>query len=400
MINLFNMVNAVLKQRYESRQNTFNHLLSEVGSLMVKTMEEPQRVVWTSTYSFPVEIIHAFDLLPFDAELFSSLLTLTGVTEKLLDEGEALGYPKESCSYHRLAYGALMKDYYPKPAIIIGITFFCDGKGLTMNLVSSQKKIPSYILDVPYKNEKEDVEYVYGQLLDICEILSKKTGIKNWMERIEKHVEITDMTFEVFRKAQQFQEMKPFPYRGRKLFPLILMSTLFLGTETALKIANEHIEEVSQNAKHPEKWQEKFRLFWMQAIPSYKNIIFDLLEKKYGANIVGCETFLPDTMVKEKDPLKKLAMRTVDSWGPGSGARRLEKVLPALKRFSADGVIHFNAWTCRNFSGMMGYLKKQLQEQAGIPVLFLDGDLLDARNYQEEQMRTRLEGFMEILEGR
>jgi benzoyl-CoA reductase/2-hydroxyglutaryl-CoA dehydratase subunit BcrC/BadD/HgdB len=38
-------------------------------------------------------------------------------------------------------------------------------------------------------------------------------------------------------------------------------------------------------------------------------------------------------------------------------------------------------------------------QEYGIPFLEIDGDLVDPRNYAEGQIRTRVEGFMEVMEG-
>jgi benzoyl-CoA reductase/2-hydroxyglutaryl-CoA dehydratase subunit BcrC/BadD/HgdB len=42
-------------------------------------------------------------------------------------------------------------------------------------------------------------------------------------------------------------------------------------------------------------------------------------------------------------------------------------------------------------------VKKQIEEQFGIPVMVMEGDIYDSRNYTAEQMRTRVETFAEML---
>ena len=42
-------------------------------------------------------------------------------------------------------------------------------------------------------------------------------------------------------------------------------------------------------------------------------------------------------------------------------------------------------------------LKKTISEKPGIPVLVLEGDLYDSRNYSAEQLRTRVESFARML---
>jgi len=40
---------------------------------------------------------------------------------------------------------------------------------------------------------------------------------------------------------------------------------------------------------------------------------------------------------------------------------------------------------------------KTISEKLGIPVLVLEGDLCDSRNYSAEQLRARVESFAEML---
>uniref|UniRef100_A0A7V4TID2 2-hydroxyacyl-CoA dehydratase n=1 Tax=Candidatus Caldatribacterium saccharofermentans TaxID=1454753 RepID=A0A7V4TID2_9BACT len=83
----------------------------------------------------------------------------------------------------------------------------------------------------------------------------------------------------------------------------------------------------------------------------------------------------------------------------GKNSSRQGRILEALKRYDAEGAIQFTQWGCRQSQGMVVLLREKLLE-AGYPVLFLDGDHLDRRHSAPEQLRTRLEAFVEVLEGR
>ncbi len=62
----------------------------------------------------------------------------------------------------------------------------------------------------------------------------------------------------------------------------------------------------------------------------------------------------------------------------------------------SDGAIHFNHWGCRQSCGGAQLVKRALQAK-GVPTLILDGDCVDEREYQEGQISTRLEAFLESL---
>ena len=63
-----------------------------------------------------------------------------------------------------------------------------------------------------------------------------------------------------------------------------------------------------------------------------------------------------------------------------------------------NAVIHFCHWGCKKASGGSVLLKDAMKEE-GIPMLILDGDGIDKRNNHDGQIKTRLEAFLEMLEG-
>ncbi|MGQ9473226.1 MAG: 2-hydroxyacyl-CoA dehydratase family protein [Candidatus Caldatribacteriaceae bacterium] len=75
---------------------------------------------------------------------------------------------------------------------------------------------------------------------------------------------------------------------------------------------------------------------------------------------------------------------------------RINRIIQWCREYQAEGVIQFNQWGCCQSQGMNVLLHNKLRQQ-GIPLLFLDGDHLDRRHHSEEQWRTRLEAFAEML---
>ena len=89
----------------------------------------------------------------------------------------------------------------------------------------------------------------------------------------------------------------------------------------------------------------------------------------------------------------------MNNYWVGGIKKRLEYIRNTIEQFQIDGVIHFSHWGCRQSNGAVRLIKDTVMEY-GIPFLNLDGDLIDERNYSEGQYLTRLEGFMEVMEGR
>ncbi len=64
-----------------------------------------------------------------------------------------------------------------------------------------------------------------------------------------------------------------------------------------------------------------------------------------------------------------------------------------------DGVICFCHWGCKQTMGLSARFKQALEE-AGHPTLILNGDGCDRSNTSDGQVATRLNAFLEMLEGR
>ena len=98
-------------------------------------------------------------------------------------------------------------------------------------------------------------------------------------------------------------------------------------------------------------------------------------------------------------PYESMARRVVSSASNGPGSRRVEEAVRRAKETKADGVILFCHWGCKQTLGLSQLAKRRLEEE-GLPTLVLDGDGCDGRNVADGQMVTRVNAFLEQLEGR
>ena len=112
-----------------------------------------------------------------------------------------------------------------------------------------------------------------------------------------------------------------------------------------------------------------------------------------NAQIAGCElsrTFEPD--FDPEDPYDAMARRMVYHGLNGSAVRRIEAGIRHAKDVKADGAVWFGHWGCKHTLGAAQLAKKKFEE-AGIPMLLLDGDGCDRSHGGEGQTSTRLGAF-------
>jgi len=71
-----------------------------------------------------------------------------------------------------------------------------------------------------------------------------------------------------------------------------------------------------------------------------------------------------------------------------------------IQELRADGFIVFRHVGCRQEHIWSPKTKDVIEKDLGIPVLLMDGDFCDFRDYNVEQMRTRVETFAQIVKSR
>lgn len=75
----------------------------------------------------------------------------------------------------------------------------------------------------------------------------------------------------------------------------------------------------------------------------------------------------------------------------------VKRFADAIKDLNLDGVIWGYQYNCRPLAQPSHYLKRWVEETTGIPVLPLEMDFYDSRNYSAAALRTRVEAFAEML---
>jgi benzoyl-CoA reductase/2-hydroxyglutaryl-CoA dehydratase subunit BcrC/BadD/HgdB len=78
-------------------------------------------------------------------------------------------------------------------------------------------------------------------------------------------------------------------------------------------------------------------------------------------------------------------------------AKRVEEAVNDLK---VDGVLWGYIYNCRPLAETSHTVKKWVEENTGVPVLSLEIDAYDSRNYSAAALRTRVEAFAEMLRDR
>ncbi|MBI5118614.1 2-hydroxyacyl-CoA dehydratase [Candidatus Poribacteria bacterium] len=384
---------SLLSEREDARALWYN----EWARLFLKAYEPGKKVVYTSIYAFPMELLAAFDVVPFDFEIAGAMMATTDLGVPTMKEAEDRGYPMDICSFHRAALGASFNGYFPDPAILLTTSYYCAGKSKASEILSLFHGKEHFLLYVPAEINKDSIRYVENQLRQIVNKLETITGQKLDEDRLKAAVRSANRARSSRLKLLDLLKHRPCPWGGNQLIGFSINGLLFNGTEIMERLNEAFAREAQERIKTGKVRPEKHRIYWFAWLPTYKSNLFDIL-KENGVSIPLCETFrVYWDEIDEDHPFEGLALKCLKNPFVGPASRRVQSIDKIVDEYGIDGTLLFATPACRQANSAYRVLKDSLAK-FGIPFLMLNMDIGDPRGYSPEQTKTRLEGFIELMD--
>lgn len=358
--------------------------------LLKEAFLKEKPVAFTSLF-FPSELAYALGMVPFPLEVISGVISSMGMAVPFLKKAEEEWYPMDLCSFHRLGMGLALQGYLPIPEVVLSTTCLCDGSHRFFHNISRLYNVPHFLIEVPGRGKEEDRGFVEDQFKTLIQQLESLLLRKATQEKWNQVFAWSNSLREELLKVNQLQKMVPCPVPGDEALGNVGVIYTCSGSKWGPELISAWRKNFPENVP-----QEKHRLIWLHLRPYFPSPLFPFLKGK-GVSIVGEEFFgnLWPPMDHEA-PERSLTSKIFSTSGLGPIKNRLDRVLALLEERQAEGVIIFAHRGCRQSTGG-GFLIREALKERKIPCLILDGDCLDPRELNWEQMRTRIEGFLEIL---
>ncbi|HHY45839.1 MAG TPA: 2-hydroxyacyl-CoA dehydratase [Firmicutes bacterium] len=432
-------VSALGRSILAMRRNAFS--LRSTQAVAEFALEETVRAfngkaptAWTSAFA-PSELLRGMGLTLFSPEAASAVLSAFGLATQMLGVAEAHGHSRDTCTFHRAAMGAHIEGIFPRPDLLVAASHLCDGaprlfcsirevmahreedgphrkaggkdRKAEGNGADSGSPVdappsypPFYLLDIPWGDTGRDaVRYVASQLESLFHDLAQRFRLPGDLERVKEAIRLSNEARKWAVAANELKRLSPCPVTAREVADYVYVLFIGFGSEEAVRIYRTLYEEASARAHRSggQGVEERCRILWLHLRPFYAGRLWTYMEETLGARIVFDEfsNIYWDELDPDK-PFESLAVKALSHPGHGPIERRARTVLRLAEEYHVDGVIHFSHWGCRQSSGGALMIKDYLKEH-GVPMLILDGDCIDRRNYAEGQAMTRLEGFVEML---
>ncbi len=377
----------------------YDFVVSEIHGVRPAELIEHQKkggkVFGTFCVYVPDEIIFAADGIATG---------LCGGSEFWVSGGEKV-LPTNTCPLIKASVGARLDGtcpFFKIADMYIGETT-CDGKKKAWEILNQE--VPVYVMNLPQMKREKDILAWEDEIRALLTTAEKFTGNKVNPEVLAEKIRILNEKRKALARLYNTRKSAPVPISGKDAL-LVTQIAFYDDPVRFTAQTNRLCDELEQRIAagvgvFPVNTPRILITGTPLAIPNWK--LHHIIETSGGVAVVeelctGTRYF--ENLVDESgqtidEQIKALAKRYMETncacFTPNTG--RIDDILRLAKEYNVDGVIDCSLQFCGLYS-TEGYLVQQAIKKAGIPYLHLE------TNYSEqdiEQMRTRVQAFLEIL---
>lgn len=351
-------------------------------------------VVW-SNLLVPSELILGSGCIPFYPEMAAAVVASAGLAPRFIDRAGEEGFSSDACSYHRCVLGCALEGFLPEPDLLLTVNYPCDSAPLSFSFASDLYGAPHRVLDVPLHEDHESLGVLAEQMEEEAAVMLSLSGLtaEEGGDKLREALGFSNLALRHMRRVEELRKRDDCTLDGKDAMGGISVLAGSMGSREGAEYYRLLADELEERGC---AGGGAVRLMWMHLKPWYAQGIFDALER-HGARLV-CEEYTHATWeeLEGREPYASLAQKVAGHFLVGPAERRARHLARLAKDYRVDGAIHYNHWGCRQSCGGAMLVKEALQG-IGVPVLTIDGDCVDEREYQEGQLSTRLEAFLESL---
>ncbi len=374
-----------------------------------------KKIAWCTSVG-PAEILRAMGYLVYFPETHAAMLGSTRMSTDLIPHATALGYSPEICSYLTADIGAFVKgvtplakafkgiESVPKPDILVFNTNQCRDVQDWFDFYAKKFNVP--IIGVSGNVGVKDVtdaivKSVARQFEDLIPPLEEVAGQKFDMDRLKEVIGHSRQCSDIWKEVLETAAAKPAPLTFFDGSTLMGPAVVGRGTPEAVAVYEKVLAELKERIAGGEGAveNERFRIYW-DGMPVWGRLgAHSKLFAGLDANVLAstyCSSWI-FTALDPAEPFESMARAYTELFIVRSDDYKDAYIKDKLDFYNIDGIIYHNAKTCPNNSNCRYGLSKRIEADTGIPSLTIDGDLNDLRCVSDEQTKTNVEAFMELL---
>lgn len=389
-----------LDQRLASRPRGFDLFSRELLSAFVRAFDDNTKTVYVSGYAFPTELLWAFDMVPFDFEIACNNLpaATSGHGSTLMKISEGKGYSRDICAFDRLIIGCQLDGQLPKGDLYLTSSYYCHGKAKANEIVARSEGRESILFDVPNEISSASIKYVGAQLEDIAHKLEGVVGKRMDLDRLKEAMRSSNRSRSSLLEINELMRCKPCPWDGVRA-GLLSLAAIFWGSPVQERINGMLLREIKERIEKRTASPESSRILWFPWVPVQQTNIFTILRENRVSVPMVEAAYVWWSELDEDHPFEALARKALENYMVGPADRRVKSLAKMAEEYEVDGAIHFATPACHHENAAFRLIRDAFRAK-GLPVLNLEGDMTDERNYSPDQTASSLDSFLEIINER
>jgi len=368
-----------------------------------KASKKNKPVVWVE-WILNAEIMEAFRVTSFCSatlNIFGNVESMAYPSE-MIEEAENQGTPKEYCSAMKLNIGAYLLEQIPPPTLIIAGSHPCDTNVSVAQTIEYLTGAPSYTFDVPYWKDEDSFAYSDKQIWKQIDFLEENLNRKIDWDKLKEMLERINKFNFYLSEICEMHKAIPCPGTTINLAFAWVVREINVRSPHALKMAEGMYNAVKKNydrGKGVIKNEKTRVLLWFPPI-AFFTYIFKWMEREFGAVIVAdfigqvstvpIDTSSKETMIRDLAKTQMHHAMGRQCHGP------VEFITDEMEKYFDDYQVD-----CMIFTGHQGCkhgwasvkIIKDICKKRGMPVLFLDVDIMDQRHLDEQGVRDEITNF-------
>ncbi|MBE0480987.1 MAG: 2-hydroxyacyl-CoA dehydratase [Dehalococcoidia bacterium] len=374
---------------------------------------EGRPVVWITSMA-PIEMVYAFDGVPFFPENYAALCSSRKVASEFCQVAETRGYSQDLCSYALCMFGSIFEnrgafgdDPVSAPDILLATEGACSTHPKWWEALQRHFNCPLIIVDAAYTVDSESLSehhknYLSARLRELAYSMEKYTGKKFDEAKLREVVALSDQASALWDEIDDFRKAAPTPISQIDVFTCLFPLVTLKGTKNAVTFYEQLRNEVRARVEQGIGFvaEERFRLIW-DLFPVYHNMRLLNYFAEFGAAFV---TDLYGNAFSGRlvasDPFGSLAERYLSFFMRSASWGKAEIYKKRAREYKVDGIVFHSNRCCRCFTAEQPDVGNILREKLGLPSLMFEGNMVDPRGYDDAQVKARIESFMEMLEAR
>ncbi len=367
-------------------------------------------VAWV-TSGAPVEILKALGFYILYPENHAALCGARRATLDISSEAENRGYSVDICSYARTDIGTMLSGKtpvgkLPKPDILLACTNICQTVLFWYRVLAEHYNVPLIVIDTPflYDNaEPHQVEYVKNQLENSIETAERVAKKSLDFAKLKNVVKLSKEAAALWLEIMERGKNIPAPI---SVFDQFIHMALVVEKRGDAETVDFYAKMLAEIDERIEKGigavvNEKKRLLWDNLPIWHKLRFLSEFLAEHGVSVVA-STYTNAwgelaPMIDVNNPIESLAKTYIHPILNRSAEYKLQVMEKMIDEYKLDGAILHSDRSCKPYS--MGQVdeRNRLVTQASKPALLLEADHSDPRSYADEQVKNRLNAFLEML---